>query len=133
MDMAEARSRLALSEVRASVKRMQTEGEKLVARIRRDAKTFATRSRQENIDGLLKDARRVQTDVRKRVESALKELDEQRTRIVASLEEQVTKLIETVVGRLNLAKQDDVAELRSRIAELERRVDALGKSKEKAA
>jgi polyhydroxyalkanoate synthesis regulator phasin len=129
--MAEARSRLALSEMRASVKRMQTEGEKLVARIRRDATTFATRSRRENIDGLLKDARRVQTDVRKRVESALKELDEQRTRIVASLEEQVTKLIEGVVARLNVAKQDDVVELRRRVAELERRLNALDKAKDK--
>lgn len=131
--MAEAKSRLALSEVRASVKRMQTEGEKLVARIRRDAKTFATRSRQENLDGLLKDARRVQNDVRKRVESALKDLDEQRTRIVSSLEEQATKLIETVVARLKLAKQDEVAQLRSRVEELERRLGALDKAKEKAA
>jgi polyhydroxyalkanoate synthesis regulator phasin len=129
--MAEARSRLAISEMRASVKRMQTEGEKLVARIRRDAKTFASRSRRENLDGLVKDARRVQTDVRKRVEAALKEIDDQRTRIVASLEEQAGKLIETVVGRLNLAKQDEVNDLRDRIAELERRVTALGKSKDK--
>jgi polyhydroxyalkanoate synthesis regulator phasin len=111
---------------------MQTEGEKLVARIRRDAKTFATRSRRENLDGLLKDARRVQTDVRKRVESALKELDEQRTRIVTSLEEQATRLIEGVVSRLNVAKQDDVAELRGLIVELGRRVDALDKALDKA-
>jgi len=131
--MAEARSRLGLNEVRASVKRMQAEGEKLVARIRRDAKTFAARSRQESLDGLLKDARRVQHDVRRRVESALKELDEQRTRILSSLEEQVSKLIEGVIARLNVAKQADVEALRGRIAELERRIDALDKSKEKAA
>lgn len=130
--MAEATSRLALSEVRASVKRMQAEGEKLVARIRRDAKTFASGSRQEALNGLLKDARRVQSDVLKRVESALKELDDRRTRIVASLEEQATKLVEGVVARLNLAKQDEVAELRDRIAHLERRLNALDK-KEKAA
>jgi hypothetical protein len=40
--MAEARARISFADVRASVKRMQTEGEKLVTRLRRDAQSLAT-------------------------------------------------------------------------------------------
>ena len=36
--MAESKARLSLKDVRASVKRMQTEGERLVTRLRRDAR-----------------------------------------------------------------------------------------------
>lgn len=129
--MAETKSRLALQEVRASVKRMQIEGERLMNRIRHDAQALAQRGRKQTLNGLLTDARKLQDDLRKRAERTLKDLDERRAGIVASLDEQVTRLAEAVVKRLNVARQDDLAELRSRVNELERRLNAL--SKERAA
>ena len=69
--MAESKARLSLKDVRASVKRMQTEGERLVTRLRRDARAFATRSRRETVSNLLSDARRLQVDLRKRAEKAI--------------------------------------------------------------
>src|SRR5882724_11825809 len=115
--MAESKARITLKDVRASVKRMQTEGEKLVTRLRRDARAFATRSRRETVSSLVSDARRLQADLRKRAERAI--------------EERVTGVVETVVKTLNVATHRELENLRKRVADLERRLDAL--SKERAA
>ncbi len=129
--MAESKARITLKDVRASVKRMQTEGEKLVTRLRRDARAFATRSRRETVSSLLSDARRLQADLRKRAERAIEELDAQRARFLTTLEGRVTGVVETVVKTLNVATHRELENLRKRVADLERRLDAL--SKERAA
>ena len=129
--MAESKARLSLKDVRASVKRMQTEGERLVTRLRRDARAFATRSRRETVSNLLSDARRLQVDLRKRAEKAIGELEATRTRILATLEDRVSTVVETFVKTLNVATHRELADLRKRVAEIERRLDAL--SKERAA
>ena len=129
--MPESKARITLKDVRASVKRMQTEGEKLVTRLRRDARAFAMRSRRETVSSLLSDARRLQTDLRKRAEKAIEELDAQRARFLTTLEGRVTGVVETVVKTLNVATHRELENLRKRVADLERRLDAL--SKERAA
>jgi len=129
--MAESKARITLKDVRASVKRMQTEGEKLVTRLRRDARAFATRSRRETVSSLVNDARRLQADLRKRAEKAIEELDAQRARFLTTLEGRVTGVVETVVKTLNVATHRELENLRKRVADLERRLDAL--SKERAA
>ena len=129
--MAESKARITLKDVRASVRRMQTEGEKLVTRLRRDARAFATRSRRETVSSLLSDARRLQADLRKRAERAIEELDAQRARFLTTLEGRVTGVVETVVKTLNVATHRELENLRKRVADLERRLDAL--SKERAA
>jgi len=129
--MAESKARLSLKDVRASVKRMQTEGERLVTRLRRDARAFATRSRRETVSNLLSDARKLQVDLRKRAEKAIGELEATRTRILATLEDRVSTVVETFVKTLNVATHRELADLRKRVAEIERRLDAL--SKERAA
>ncbi len=129
--MAESKARITLKDVRASVRRMQTEGEKLVTRLRRDARAFATRSRRETVSSLVNDARRLQADLRKRAEKAIEELDAQRARFLTTLEGRVTGVVETVVKTLNVATHRELENLRKRVADLERRLDAL--SKERAA
>ena len=91
--MAESKARITLKDVRASVRRMQTEGEKLVTRLRRDARAFATRSRRETVSSLVNDARRLQADLRKRAEKAIEELDAQRARFLTTLEGRVTGVV----------------------------------------
>jgi len=83
------------------------------------------------VSSLLSDARRLQADLRKRAERAIEELDAQRTRILATLEERVTSVVETMVKTLNVATHRELENLRKRVADLERRLDAL--SKERAA
>jgi polyhydroxyalkanoate synthesis regulator phasin len=107
---------------------MQTEGEKLVTRLRRDARAFATRSRRETVSTLLGDARKLQADLRRRAEKALEELDAARARILASLEERVSGMVESVVKTLNVATQRELENLRKRVAELERRLDAISRA-----
>jgi F0F1-type ATP synthase membrane subunit b/b' len=126
--MADSKARLTLKDVRASVKRMQTEGEKLVTRLRRDARAFATRSRRDTVSGLLTDARRLQADLRARAEKAIEELDAQRTRILATLEERVSHMVESVVKTLNVATHRELENLRKRVADLERRLDAISRA-----
>jgi polyhydroxyalkanoate synthesis regulator phasin len=127
--MAEAKARLSFKDVRASVRRMQNEGEKLVARLRREARVLSTRSRRDTVNGLLTDARKLQVDLRKRAEKAIRDIEARRTRILATLEEQVTRVVESVVKTLNVASADDLAEIKKRIGDLERRLDALAKEK----
>lgn len=126
--MATTKPRLSLRQVRVSMQRMQTEGERLVGRIRRDAQALAARSRRETVTGLLKDARKLQDDLRKRAERALEEIDGRRTQLLALFEEQGGKLVEAVVKSLNLATHEDVEALGKRLHEIERRLDALIKA-----
>src|SRR3989442_13034884 len=102
--MAESKARITLKDVRASVKRMQTEGEKLVTRLRRDARAFATRSRRETVSSLLSDARRLQADLRKRAERAIEGLDTQRTRILSTPRRRVPGALERVGKPLTVAR-----------------------------
>jgi polyhydroxyalkanoate synthesis regulator phasin len=135
--MAEPKARLGLEEVTASIRRMRVEGERLVSRIRREAGALTSRSRREAVSGLIADARKLQGDLRKRAERVVQDLEKRRARILASLEEQVTHLVELVVKRLNVASQDDVSKLRSRVVDLERRLESIvkenAKEKERAA
>lgn len=125
--MASAAARVSMDDVRAQVKRMQNEGERLVARLRRDAKGLLSSTRQQVVTDLLADARKLQMDVRKRVDAALKDLDVRRSRLLAEVEEQATKLVETLVKRLRVASAEDIGSLRTRIDALEKQVHQLGR------
>src|SRR5580765_5919141 len=127
--MAEAKARLSFKDVRASVRRMQYEGEKLVARLRRDARVLSTRSRRDTVNGLLSDARKLQVDLRKRAEKAIRDIESRRSRILATLEEQATRVVESVVKTLNVATADELAELKKRMGDLERRLETLAKER----
>jgi polyhydroxyalkanoate synthesis regulator phasin len=120
---------------------MQVEGERLVARLRRDARSLATQSRQETVSGLLSEARRLQGDLRRRAERTIKDLEARRVRILSTLEQQATSLAERFAKSFNVATSTEVAEVGKRLGELgkrvgeferhvrdlEHRLDALGK------
>jgi polyhydroxyalkanoate synthesis regulator phasin len=90
---------------------------------------LSTRSRRDTVNGLLSDARKLQVDLRKRAEKAIRDIEARRTRILTTLEEQATRIVESVVKTLNVASADDLAELKKRMGDLERRLDALAKEK----
>jgi hypothetical protein len=123
--MATTKPRLSLRQVRVSMKRMQSEGERLVGRIRRDAQALAARSRRDTVTGILKDAQKLQEDLRKRAERALEDIDVRRARIIALIEEQGTKLVESVVKGLNLATREDLQALGKRLHDIESRLETL--------
>ena len=96
-------SRLPLFEdVRQSVKRMQEEGERLVGRIRHDARSFfvAQRNGRATVTSALTDVSKLRAICRQRAEQALKEIGSRRERVVATVEEQLARLTELTVKRL---------------------------------
>jgi len=122
--MADNPSRLSVPDVRAAVKRVQTEGERLVGRLRRDTEGLVARSHRQ-VSELLRTTRRVQADVRDRAERVLHELERRRAQISATLENQAGGLVETVSRRLNFASGAGVKDLQKRLAGLEQRVGRL--------
>ncbi len=125
--MASAAARVSLSDVREQVKRMQNEGERLVERIRRDAKGLLSSTRQEVVSNLLKDARQLQADVRKRIDAAVKDFDARREKLRAAIEEQATRAVEATVQRLRVASANDLTALRGRIEALEKQINVLSR------
>ena len=104
--MAKAKSGPALGEVRAAVKRLQHEGERLVARTRRDAQALLARGRGE----IVRDVRAVRRDLQVRAE-----------RVLRSLEKRIVK-------ELHAATEARVATLEKRVVRLEARLRDAGSS-----
>jgi hypothetical protein len=128
-------SRLPLFEdVRQSVKRMQAEGERLVGRIRHDARTFFTAQRNGRgpVTSALTDVSKLRADVRRRAERALKEIGSRRERVLATVEEQLARLTELTVKRLRLATHEELEGAVKRISDLERRLETLAKQQKSA-
>jgi uncharacterized coiled-coil protein SlyX len=110
-------SRLSIEEVRASVERIRAQGEKLVDRLRTDAKDFITNApKVVSID----EARKRLDDARKRAEDAVAAVRDLRTRRT----EVLSDLLARAIATLGLAKTEQLKALEARIAELERRLAA---------
>jgi hypothetical protein len=145
-------SLVSLDEVRASVKRLQTEGERLVGRVRDDARRLAERAPRPELPAVLVDASkraeavvrreadRVLDVVKARTEPLARELRARREQILATAEQRARTLAERAVKALDLVKMLDLAEadrvgelsrevtgLSLRIAELERKLASLSK------
>jgi hypothetical protein len=141
-----------LDDVRASVKRLQAEGERLVARARTEARKIAANAPRPELPASLADARkRAETVVRREADRALDavrtrtetlahELRTRRDELLATAEKRGRDLAERAVKALDLVKVLDLAEsdrvnelsrevtgLSLRVAELERKLTQLGK------
>jgi hypothetical protein len=118
-------TRLSLDDVRASVQRIRDQGEKLVDRIRTDAKDLiANAPKVASID----EARKRLDEARKRAEDAVKVVRDLRAR----RDEIVGDLVTRAIDLLGLAKADHVAKLEMRLADLERRIEAVAKQERAA-
>lgn len=119
-------NRISLEDVRASVQRIRDQGEKLVDRLRTDAKDLIARApKVVSLD----EARKQLDEARKRAEEAVKAVRDLRSR----RDEIVGDLVTRVAAVLGLAKAEQVTKLEARIAELERRIEAVAKSQVVAA
>ena len=124
--MADTTSRISLEDVRASVQRIRDQGEKLVDRIRTDAKDLiASAPKVVSIE----EARKRLEEARQRAEEAVKVVRDLRTR----RDEVVGDLVARAIAALGLAKVEQVTHLETRLTELEARIDAVAKRTEQAA
>ena len=147
-----ATNRLSLREVRPLVKRLQSEGERFVGRVREDAVKLAKRAPRPELPAAVVDASkraeavvrreadRVLDLVRERTEPIARELRSRRDELVATAERQGRALTERAVKALDLVKMLDLADsarvselsrevtgLSLRVAELERKLTSLSK------
>jgi hypothetical protein len=119
-------NRLSLDDVRASVQRIRDRGEKLVDRLRTDAKDLIANAPKV---ASLEEARKRLDDARKRAEDAVKVVQDLRSR----RDEIVTDFVSRAISALGLAKAEQVTQLETRLAELERRIETVAKRREEAA
>jgi len=124
--MADTTSRISLEDVRASVQHIRDQGEKLVDRIRTDAKDLIA-SAPKVVP--IEEARKRLEEARQRAEEAVKVVRDLRTR----RDEVVGDLVARAIAALGLAKVEQVTHLETRLAELEARIDAVAKRTEQAA
>lgn len=142
---------ISLNDVRASVRRVQGEGERLVTRIRGESERVAVTVRQraeDLVERVRSEARRLidtplpgpLDDVRKQVERVRRDLDERRTELVADLRKRADVLAAQITRSLGAAEATrvqavsrDLTGLELRVAELERHLaDVTRQLKEKA-
>jgi len=121
---------LSLNDVRASVRRLQRRGKRLVGQLRDDARRLVERSSKPVVDQVLAlvDVGKLRADVQGRAERAVKDLDARRVRLLTALQGQLEHLTDPVVQELKAATRQ-VAELKRRIEQAERRLEALAKEK----
>jgi len=119
-----------LAQVQESLKGLQKEGEKLVARIRKEAGNLVSKDQRKAIDSLVAQAKSIRNDVQKRTEKALRTLETRAEKIYSDIE----KRVEPVVRRLSLVPTKlEVQALAKRLGALEKKVEDLVSSKSRAA
>ena len=119
-------TRVSLDDLRASVQRIRNQGEKLVDRLRTDARELiASAPNVVSID----EARKRLDEARQRAESAVKVVRDLRSR----RDEIVGDVVARAIRALGLAKAEQLSRLETRLGELERRIDTLAKREPNAA
>ena len=116
-------------QVQDTLKRVQTEGERVVGRIRKDAGELLSKNRQKAVEDLLAQAQKLRGDFQKRAERAVKDLEERGQRIVALIEKQAGKGVDPIIRGLNLPTRDEIEKLKKRMTQLEKRLDEISSSK----
>jgi polyhydroxyalkanoate synthesis regulator phasin len=76
-------------------------------------------------EGLVKDVRRVGASVQKQAERAMRDVERRAQRILGGLENRAIKALEPVLRR-TFATQREVRAVQATVAELTRKVDAMG-------
>jgi len=118
-----------LAQVQESLKGLQSEGEKLLARVRKEAGKLVSKDQRKAIDSLVAQAKSIRNDIQKRTEKALKTLEARAEKVYARVEKQV----EPLVRRLSLPTKHEVELLAKRLGSLEKKVEELLNGKSRAA
>ena len=122
-----------LAQVQESLKELQAEGEKLVARVRKEAGKLISKDQRKVLDSLVSQAQAIRVDIQKRTEKALQTIESRAEKIYARVESEAKKRIDPLVRRLPLPTKHDVELLAKRLTALEKKVEELVSSKSRAA
>jgi len=121
---------VSLEDIRASVRRLRQQVGQLLGQLGRDARRSIERGAGSLVDRVLVlvDVRKLRAGVHKRAELAVREVAARRVRAVTVLQGQLERLADPVVKELKAAT-DELEGLKQRIAEIERRLEALARDK----
>ena len=122
-----------LAQVQDSIRNLQSEGEKLLTRIRKEAGKLVSKDQRKAIDNLISQAKAIRNDIQKRSEKAIKVLESRAEKLYAQIEAQTKKRIDPLVRRLSLPTKHEVEQLATRLSSLEKKVGELLDSKSRAA
>jgi len=114
-----------LQQVQTTLKRVQTEGERVVDRLRKDATDLLSKDRKRAVQDLLSQAQKLRSDLQKRAERAVRDIEERGQKIVTALEKQADKSIEPIVRRLNMATREELDKLKKKVALIEKRLEEI--------
>ena len=107
-----------------SARRLRAEVERLIYRVRAELTDF-TRDEASPVGRVLAETRRFRASVGKRAESAAQRVEKRAEGIVNGLEVRVARVIEPLAKRLDVASHQELAELRDRVGEIEKKLRDL--------
>lgn len=114
-----------LAQVQKSIRDLQSEGEKLFTRARKEVSNLMSKDHRKILDNLLNQAKAIRDDIQKRTEKALKMLESRAEKILSQIESQAKNRVDPWVRRLSLPSKHEVELLAKRLSSLEKKVDAL--------
>jgi len=110
-----------LSSIQSGIKKLQRDGEALIGRARKEVARLSNEQKR-TLDRVIKEAKKLRSDVEKSVEQTSKTLESRAKRVLSTLEKDVEKRIEPVVSRLVGPSRQEVRNLTRRVHELEQLV-----------
>jgi len=92
-----------------------------VARARTEAARYLTTSRQRALGSLMKQARRLRTDIERRMKRGRREFEARAEKVLTRVEHRAARALSATMKRLNLVTRADLRGIEERLARLEAR------------
>ena len=110
-----------LQPLRQTLRRLERERSRLVARARTEATRYLSASQQQALGGLMKQARRLRTDIERRMQRGRRAFEARAEKLLARVEHRAARALSATMKRLNLVTRADLRGIEERLARLEGR------------
>ena len=115
------RAGTALRPVRQTLRRLEREGSRLVARARAEAARYLSASQERALGSLMKQARRLGTDIERRMQRGLRAFEGRAEKVLTRVEHRAARALSATMKRLDLVTRADLRGIEERLARLEAR------------
>jgi hypothetical protein len=117
-----------LQPVRQTLRRLERERSRLVERARTEAARYLSASQQRALGGLMKQARRLRTDIERRMQRGLRAFEERAEKLLSRVEHRAARALSATMKRLNLVTRADLRGIEERLTRLEARSTGVGRA-----
>jgi DNA anti-recombination protein RmuC len=108
-----------LQPLRQTLRRLERERSRLVARARTEAARYLTTSQQRALGGLMQQARRLRTDIERRVQRGRRAFEARAEKLLSRVEHRAARALSATMKRLDLPTRADLRGIEERLARLE--------------